>query len=323
MNFMDINSDLRRFFRFAKDFPGRAWRSAKIRLWHFFSPSRRLSQVQRIQVKALARRTLSTQIEKPIREDFVLLSMTGARHLEYLVESLHSLCSNWTSVPHVKIVTDGSVTPETVAGALIFYPVPVIVENYESVVARFNEASGAKVLQFANRHVLGRKLLVILAHSSDAKPHLWTDADILWFRDLPAESLQAAIGAGLALASDVFPSYDTRLQILRPLLKIPPYYNSGLVMVAHLSPLPIDEIQDMLNLAIDQPSHFSEQTILAALAIKRGGPAWPLDEVFISNEDEHRIPLHPTFAKRPWTARHYATAMKQFWRDALHLRRNA
>jgi len=312
------------FFRYTLDFPGRAWRSAKIRLWHFFSPSRRLAQFQRLQVKALARKTSSSVLmERPVRDDFVLLSMTGARHLEYLVESLHSLCLSWSSVPQVKIVTDGSVSKEAVVGALGFYPAPVVVETFVSVATRFSEQGGAKLLQFAKRHVLGRKLLVILAHSYDAKPHLWSDADILWFNDLPSDSVQAAITTGLALSSDIYPSYDGGMLEFRPLLNSPPYYNSGLVMVANLTASSIGDIQDLLSLACDQPGHFSEQTILASLAQERGAPAWTLDEVFINNGDEHRIPLRPTFTNQSWSARHYATALKQFWRDALHLRRNA
>lgn len=299
----------------------RAYLSAKIRAWHFFSPSRRLAELQRLYVRTLVRNEPVRRFDKPVMEGLVLLSMTGARHLEYLAESLHSLCLTWSQIPAVKIVSDGSVDAAEIRNALGFYPSPVKVEMFADLQSRIAGRYGDSLARYAARHVLGRKLTVVLAHSLEPVPHLWSDADILWFQEPSAETLKKAKAMGLATTPDICASYDPGMVGLRPALPALPYFfNSGLVLTSR----PVENslaFDDLLKSAADKPHHFSEQTILASLAAQTGTPAWTLQEVHISFDDEHRIPLRALCAGQPWVARHYACALKQFWRDAIYLRR--
>ena len=301
--------------------PYRVVQSAKIRLWHLFSPSRHLATLQRRYVRSLAASTPPFSKSCLHLTSFKLLTMTGARHLDCLVESLHSLCVNWAKIPHVKIVTDGSLVPGELANALSFYPGRIEVESIQDLMTRFASTPLQDLVPFAEKHVLGKKLFVIMAHGTESIPHLWTDADILWFGELPPESVASAITAGLALAPDIYPSYAPNMVDHCPQLKSAPYYNSGLVMISHLVP-PMNDIRELLSLAVAEPHHFSEQTILADLAATRGHPAWTIQQIHIENKDEHRLPLTPTNRGKPWIARHYASALKQFWRDSVHIRKN-
>lgn len=299
----------------------RAYLSARIRTWHFFSLSRRLAELQRCYVRALIRNGPEYRFEKPQMEGLVLLSMTGRRHLDYLAESLHSLCLAWSCIPQAKIVSDGTVSEAEIRCVLGFYPSQVTVEMFTDLQKRIAGRYGEKLAVYADRHVLGRKLAVILAHSLEPLPHLWSDADILWFRELPMESLEKAKEAGLATTPDICASYDPSMVELRPaLLDLPHFFNTGLVLTSR-SVENSEVFDDLLKVASEKPHHFSEQTILASLAAQEGEPVWSLEQVHVSFDDEHRIPFRALCKGQPWVARHYACALKQFWRDAIYLRK--
>lgn len=247
--------------------------------------------------------------------------MTGERHIELLVESVASIVANWDRVPVIKIVSDGSISKEDIQSTLAFYPETIAVKLIGDLLKEARSLGISELLPFANAHILGKKLFTILAHGTDELPHLWFDTDILWFRNIPDESIDRAIGRPISLSSDIYPSYAENLLSNCENLSKSPFYNSGLVMVCGFRP-DISRLIPLLNIATESPHHFSEQTILAHLASMFGPPVWSTDEIFISDRDEHRIPTTPTFSGKNWIARHYASALKQFWIDAISVRRS-
>jgi hypothetical protein len=219
------------------------------------------------------------------------------------------------------LVGDGSIPVPALEDAVRFYAAPVRVIDYAEL-RRQAEAEGfSELVEYGERHVLGRKLLAILSLAA-AQPVLWCDSDVLWFRTLSVESIAQLRRRSVTLTEDCACAYDPNVAALAPgLRREPPYFNSGLVLVSEdvrANPL----VRAMAAAAAKQPAWHSEQTVLAALAASQGPPGWGQNEVYITIPQFHQrrlLPGSPSYQGQAWLARHYVMAREQFWRDAAAL----
>ena len=256
----------------------------------------------------------------PIKEtrDLTLLSMCGRRHLSMLQECLLSIYKTWSKIPHLKIVSDGSMSKEEIYGALSWWPCSYETFDWKEIAEseRYKSQRYECISAFAQKSVVGRKLMSILYFGSQ-EPTLYCDADILWFDGLPGMSLIKAKDVQLALMEDYQPSYDESLSSDDTLGSLP-YLNSGLVYINE-DLLEFPWFRDFVKQATVSSNHFTEQTILAMSAHEVSSFSWDPDKIACSVYK--RDSLSPTFLGETWAARHYVGGVRHlFWRDAIALR---
>lgn len=262
---------------------------------------------------------MRVDLQKPLCRDFRLLMMTGRPHLPMLRHCLHSLCHSWTSLPVLRVVSDGTLTPEELRHALQFYPGPMETIGWLQILEQLKSRHYASLVEYAERHSLGKKLLIILHSAASGTPTLWCDADFLWFRPLPERWMPAIPTPGVAMTEDCCCCYDSQLLGIEPRLQPEaPFYNSGLLLAqGNLIDDPV--VHRMAKIASANPHWFSEQTIFSTLAARHGKPTWSKEQVFISVQYKNSLSLTPSYRYQSWLAHHYAAARPQFWRDAVSL----
>lgn len=253
-------------------------------------------------------------------QDLTLVSMCGAKYIGLLQQSLFSLYREWTLLPKLHIVSDGSVTVSELQNALHWWSGTKEFSSWEESVAYHEQRGRRSIVQFAQSNVMGKKLAVILK-AGEQGPTLWCDSDILWFKQLPniPKVDQTNTRPVLKISEDFQPSYDPRLiESGLSHLTQPPYRNAGLIYIQG-EVLKHCKLQPLLDLAAEKPSNDAEQTIFAEANYQLNSGIWLRDEIACFAEDA--ITTRPQYAGKNWVARHYIGPVRHlFWRDALILR---
>lgn len=202
---------------------------------------------------------------------FRLLSMTGAKHLLLLRESLYSFCKVVNQLPELELLNDGSLDAEDIYDAISFWPSQVNIFTKDQVFSDLKDHASLPYLeQLSKANPLGLKLSFIVARSKFG-PQLFVDSDILWQAD-PSHLLQRQLtDCNLAIGQEDALSINHNLATaFAPSIVSIPGPNSGCVW-SQTDLARFDSFVPLLSAAVSDIDHvFNEQTILAVLASIHG-----------------------------------------------------
>jgi nucleotide-diphospho-sugar transferase len=248
-----------------------------------------------------------------------MLLLTGRKHLGLLRESLLSLHNACQAIPRVRVVSDGTVSAAELREFLRWWPNTLETRDAEQLLAPHERKGRRALVDFARFHVMGKKMAAIV-EACESGPVLYSDVDVLWFRD-PAALQSGGNGAvTVTMCQDYQMSYDRQLieRLGLHSLESEPYVNAGLMWIRGNLWADTD-LEAWLSEALKEYNFFSEQTMFAALAKTGAAPAWSPSKVACMNDDS--TSLAPTYRRTQWIARHYVTTVRHlFWRDALSIR---
>lgn len=248
--------------------------------------------------------------------NFTYVTLCGRSHIPMLRESLLSLVRNWTVVPPIIIYTDGSVDVNVLKIEFKWLEPKLQVKHWKECLREIDPITERNVIDFACKHVMGKKFAIILSNGRK-QPSFWCDADVLWFADFNINSIQAKSFQIIASA-DYQPSYSKNLLPFYPNLLAAPYVCAGMVFINGDIMSKVD-LSKMLEVALNEPDHFSEQTMVARTVVETGGKLWADDDIVCFESDKGSF--MPTYINKSWVARHYVSPVRHlFWRDAFFKR---
>ena len=158
------------------------------------------------------------------------LTFGGSGHRLMLEQCLFSLHRAWPTLPHVRIVSDGSLDLLAARKALGWWPGTWELLDWRSLIPGLLASGQDLLVRFAERDAMGRKMAAIVASAAEG-PTLYCDVDILWFHFPPTlERLLGTSGPRLVMSRDPHPAYDPALVPERlPNLAHPPHFCAGLL----------------------------------------------------------------------------------------------
>lgn len=246
---------------------------------------------------------------------YKLVYFCGRRETAYLNASLASVYKNWSNIPEVVIVTDG--TPaEFIKERLIKWPVQVDVLTWKDCAAYFRNSGNEELASYAERELWGKKFASVL-YCSHHFPSLYTDSDILWFKD--PGTIDTSIKPVIRMSQDVDFFYSEKmLETLQEknCLQTTPF-NAGMIYTnGEFSSFP--KWEEMCNYLNTLPDHRTEQTAFAVLNnYFNKGSYYSNKEVLIRIDDTYSLKY--TLKDNPdIKARHYVSVKHTtYWRDFL------
>jgi hypothetical protein len=253
-----------------------------------------------------------------------LLFLCGSSHLDLLEQSLFSVFKNFVSIPKVYVFTDKGLVIADCKKRLKWFPIELLTILSHSDCEKFHQQKGNKALvEFARMNPMGLKLAAISQIAALGKPFLYSDTDVLWFKD-PKNILKQIISekkVNIHLSQDFQKAYDQHLIDEGNLntLNQAPYYCAGILFGTHFNPSDLDFIQSLIDISIKKSNHFTEQTIFAALQKRLGESS--LDAANFCIQIDDRFDFIPQ--KNPnLIARHYIGPVRHlFWRDSFLMNR--
>jgi hypothetical protein len=279
------------------------------------NPSVRLGEIaqtvlSRWPIKVLRKKATAT---------FCYLTIGGRIHWLMLRESLFSLYHTWSSLPLIKVVSDGSWSAEEFHSVFAWWPGEVEVLTRERVVAAVRAAGEEELAQYAVASPYGLKLAAIASQARE-QPLLFVDADILWFKDplpLLGDPASWAKPRGVSESS----CYQRRDMALRycPQVLEPPFVNGGILALKGEF-LDQSLLRSMVREALADPRDGTfEQTIIAT-AVLKGAGLFPGKLSLVELDDVKKL-RHRDMIKEGYYSRHYVNWMRHLlYRDALRLR---
>lgn len=246
-----------------------------------------------------------------------MLTMCGGQHLAMLEQALYSIALNWSEIPELTIVSDGTVEVDVVLRRLKWWPAELSARSWESD-RDYHRAVGRPELgDYAERHPFGRKLSTVLA-TAEQRRFLWIDCDILFYADFTPLIPESKGRTEVMTALDWCYGYDPQLIKVLPHLLTRPPVNTG-VAIYQGNLYDTCELGALVERTAEYCDNFTEQTILAEAVFQTGEIAWDLNAIRIFDDDIYS--LRPSFLGQGWLARHYVTNVRHLlWRDALALR---
>jgi hypothetical protein len=253
-------------------------------------------------------------------KNFSLSIIVRKKDLAMSAISLKSFNKKGNTAPKLIVGCDDSLTVEC---ALNFYHSwPGGVEAYSiSDVAQWHRQKGDELMaRFCEAHVFGFKhCLCLMALEMDKNPVLYSDSDVLWFRD-PAQlvakyssrSLFGSVDCGLSYNHSLLVNFPEFKSLLADRFGI----NAGFAVFNARPKYGPQEIKFIDRVLVEKPVHiFSEQTLFAIL-VKKHGAVIDEEDVVISEAKS----LFPSWISKNWYARHYvSSAREQIWSDAIFL----
>jgi len=254
---------------------------------------------------------------------YIYRTMVCASNLQLGLVSLVSLAACAKSWPAIEMCVDESITAEEVTAFFKKHGLQVRVWNPSDLLDRLDLHGELILKRFAETYFWGRKTAFTFG-THESQPILYSDLDVLWFKD-PWSELKLGEMTSLLASVDRYYSYDPDyLNMISSehrdlLLKSPPYC-AGIYAVPPQFSLP-KEVLGYLQQSLDTktPEGYYEVSCsieqsslgLAANLIGKGIP-WELlptcpDQALILPQWHHRDRL----------GAHYATPVRrQLWRDA-------
>lgn len=250
-----------------------------------------------------------------MQSDISVLMMTGNDYIDLLRFSVLSIASTWHSLPKLIVSSDGSISTEKIKHSLSFWKGDLYVQNWEDTLAYHKKKNRPAIIQYAERHPLGKKLAVIL-HYAEKSPILWIDSDILFFNDfttfIPTISKDSFCGG----SEDFIGGYDNKLlKVIDNDLYQLPNFSSGLMYIFGPELCEEFKLESILNHIHPNYEFLTEQTIFAHMASKSLGVIWDKTIIENFNHDNQKI---KGMSIVETVARHYTSNVRHlFWRDVF------
>jgi hypothetical protein len=257
---------------------------------------------------------------RPLDGRFSFATIVRKEDLKMSGISLKSCNKHGTTAPKLIVGCDDSVSVQTASAFYRSWPGGVDAFAISDV-AQWHRHKGDEIMaRFCEAHVFGFKhCLCLMALEMNRQPVLYSDSDVLWFRD-PAQLVAKYC------SQSVFGSIDCGLSYNHSLLADFPEYkalladgcgiNAGFAIFNDCPKYGPQEVSFIQRVLEQKPAHFfSEQTLLAILTKKQGGVIAE-DDVVISESRS----LFPSWISKKWYARHYVSSVReQIWSDAIFL----
>ena len=254
-------------------------------------------------------------LDKMPKVDINLVSLCGVKHSNYLRESLISLVNNWKSLPNIKIFSDGTISIDELKSKFKWLGKHAEFFHWQDCLKELDPEKDKSIIQYAQKHIMGVKFATIITNARKY-PTLWCDSDVLWYGDFSYTRHQGDFY--LKASRDYQQSYSKDLISFSPLLNKPPFVCAGFLLLNGDLTKVID-LNQMLAVALSNPDHFSEQTMIAYSTLITGANLWDKEEIACFDSD--RYTFKPSFVNKNWIARHYVSPVRHlFWRDAFFYR---
>jgi hypothetical protein len=235
------------------------------------------------------------RIRKSIELDVITLACERDRLVA--LRMVHSFLANAGRPTSFTVVSDGSLSRATSAA----------LQNLSKVVrvVAFSDVASERdvddmLMRFASKHPFGMKFALLTGHSG-ARPVLWTDTDVIFFRG--ARRLAHYVSTGDTAPrymQEPSSGYDDRLLTGIAVL---PGVNAGFCLFP--KPINWDLALERIGPYVDSPTFVTEQTAVAiAFTQAHALPFPPTD--FIVTWDDIKWPWD-AYAHKDIVARHYAS----------------
>lgn len=250
--------------------------------------------------------------------NFNYVVLCGARHYQFLKQTLLSARKNFEKLPTIYVFTDFGTSTRTIKKIADLYPADKLHIILAEDCLIYHKNSSPFLAEFARKNPMGLKLAAILQIADLDAPLLYADTDVLWLEN-PVHFLEGLMQMELDMhmSYDYQPGYDFNLIEKAGLLSLlkTPYYCAGIMFINRISSTNRAIIDNLLPIAAAKPDHLSEQTIFAHLQKKIGISDMSSDKFFLDYSDQFDIIAH---FNPNWLARHYIGPVRHlFWRDAV------
>jgi hypothetical protein len=239
---------------------------------------------------------------------------------DMFLAAMRSLSLVRPTLPPLLVVCDRDEDAAALKDKLDRHLEGVIVDGPQSVRRELLSHGEEVVAELTKKHVFWLKFAAVLL-SSKVRETIYTDADVLFFRD-PQELADDESGAACMIANDCFVAYsDWLIDLLR--------IRRGVDLLAHLPGNAGVGIyrqgfervldRDVLKWCLEQrPSGlFDEQTFTAYTALTRG-KLLSKSDVYVDTAP--LTSFRASWRGSSWVARHYIGPIReQFWIDAWRL----
>lgn len=257
---------------------------------------------------------------RPLDGRFSFATIVRKEDLKMSGISLKSCNKYGTTAPKLIVGCDDSVSVQTVREFYRSWPGGLDALAISDVASWHRQNGDEKMAQFCEAHIFGFKhSLCLMVLERDRKPVLYSDSDVLWFRDpghlvtkYTAYPIFGSIDCGLSYNHSLLAKFPEFKSLLADHFGI----NAGFAIFNDRPNYGQQEIEFIERVLEEKPVHFfSEQTLFAILVKKYGGVI-AKDDVVISESRS----LFPSWISKNWYARHYVSSVReQIWSDAIFL----
>jgi len=257
---------------------------------------------------------------RAVDERFAYATIVRQADLTMSRVSLQSVNRRSATAPKLFVGCDESLPVPQARDFYSSWPGGVQAVNAKEVADWHRRNGDERMAQFCEAHIFGFKhALCLMALETEAKPVLYCDSDVLWFRD-PA-ALVAGHGSKSVFGTvDCGYSYNHRLLEAFPRhkekLSRPHGINAGFALYNARPKYGAEENEFLDAVLQEDPVHFfSEQTFFALLVKNQGGL---IDAGDVVTSEKNTV--LPSWIGKKWYARHYVSPVRhQLWTDAMFL----
>ncbi|GGB25769.1 MULTISPECIES: hypothetical protein [Mucilaginibacter] len=245
---------------------------------------------------------------------YTVLMMTGKSIIDMTRLAVYSIAKYWEEIPKLIIASDGSLSPEEIKSKFKFWPGELIVKHWQQSAVYHQGKNRINLLNYAESHVLGKKLAVIL-HQAEIQPVIWIDSDILFYKDFK-KYIPQHNGFVCGGSQEGHSTYDDRvLNFYGNNLYDTYTFSSGLLIIYGPRICEDFRLEELLFHVSNYVHYFTEQTIFAHIASSSIGIPWTTKIIKNDHQDSQQI---KPMKKKGIVGRHYTANVRHlFWRDSL------
>ena len=263
--------------------------------------------------KLLRYKKVAISQSKP-QSDLTVITMTGKKIIDMTRLSIISIAKYWDSLPKLIVASDGTISAEEIRENLSFWPGQLVITGWEQTEAYHLAKNRPGLVNYAQNHVLGKKLAVIL-HYAEIEPVLWIDGDILFYGDF-GKHIPPHQDFMCGGSEEGYSVYDERvLNFFNNNLYEVYKFSSGLLFIYGQGIYERFNLEELLAQLPNYDHYFTEQTIFAHIASTSTGILWSMNAIRNFNDDNQQI---KPMSKKNVLGRHYTVNVRHlFWRDAF------
>ena len=289
-------------------------------LFLLFNPLSKLPWSHRLDLWGYFRLTFNPPAPWTTQNDSGLsyVTMSGAAHIDLLIQSLRSISLNWNGRPKLSIISDGTFDEAKHLRDLAFWGEKIEIITPDEVFSGLPKELSTPLKKLSFNQPLILKLAAIIFLSTK-DTFFFADADVLWFKDPTVNGLLDSELEGVRVTRESGCSLNENLaKAYCPELITEKSVNSGCIWVG-TDLTNKNLLRELIEFAVQEPADvFTEQTIIGTLASSDSG-FFPDEICFLKFDDAGKIRNH-----RPWlkgfASRHYVGPVRHhFFRDALRL----